>query len=309
MNHDTVVQLIDLTKDFGKFKAVESLNLTIDTGEVLGFVGPNGAGKTTTLRMLLGLAKPTGGDAIILGSSIRKDKNYLENVGYLPDVPAFYGWMKAPEFLRFCGEIFKIEPRKLKSKIEDLLELVGLKGEKKHISSFSRGMKQRLGLAQALINDPKVVFLDEPTSALDPIGRKEMLDTIEQIKERSTVFFSTHILSDVERVCSKVAILNNGKLIAYNDLTAMKAEYGEAVYVVNFSEINQSVTNEIRNSNIFSSVNINGNCISLGVKDSTAACKEIPRIAVNCNVGIVSMVHSEPKLEDIFIKLVGKNGN
>jgi ABC-type multidrug transport system ATPase subunit len=142
---------------------------------ICGFLGPNGAGKTTTIMMLLGFIFPTSGEARILGESIHGKGNYLKRIGFLPDVPAFYNWMTAREYLTFVGELFQIETGKLKLKIEELLELVGLKPEKKRIGGYSRGMRQRLGFAQALINDPEIVFLDEPTSALDPIGRKNAL--------------------------------------------------------------------------------------------------------------------------------------
>ena len=304
-----VVELINLSKDFAGYTAVDDLSFSVAEGEVMGFVGPNGAGKTTTLRMLLGLANPTGGDARILGTSIRDNKSYLNNVGYLPDVPAFYGWMTARDFMKFSGELFGIDSIFLKSRTDELLELVGLGGEKKKIRSFSRGMKQRLGLAQALINDPKVVFLDEPTSALDPIGRKDMLETIDKIKDHSTVFFSTHILSDVERVCSKVAILNKGKLVAYNDLTALKEQYGVSKYQITFSEVNSRLIENFKISDLITSSKIEGHNFMITVSDAIQAATEIPRIAVECNVGIMSMSHTEPNLEDIFIKLVNGDGN
>jgi ABC-2 type transport system ATP-binding protein len=303
------VELFNLTKDFNNVKAVDNLCFCVSESEVLGFVGPNGAGKTTTLRMLLGLAKPTAGDAIILGNSIKNNNTYLNQLGYLPDVPAFYGWMTARDFMKFVGNLFNLETRLLKSRTEELLELVGLHKENKKIKAYSRGMKQRLGLAQALINKPKVLFLDEPTSALDPIGRKEMLDTIEKIKDYSTVFFSTHILSDVERVCSKIAILSNGKLIAFSDLTSLKEKYGVNKYQITFSEINNCLIEKFNNSKLITDCLIESNKFTITVNDYIKASFEIPLIAVESNVGIISMVHTEPNLEDIFVKMVDDDGN
>ena len=222
------VEIEKLTKKFGAVAAVYNLTLHVPKGTVFGFLGPNGAGKTTTLRILLGLAAPTAGEVRILGKNIREDRSYLRRVGFLPDVPVFYNWMTAREYLRFTGELFGLEPAPLSRKIEELLELVGLQKEKKRIGGFSRGMKQRLGLAQALVNDPEIVFLDEPTSALDPIGRKEVLDSINAFKDRVTVFFSSHILADVERVCSRAAIIDRVELVTEGSIAELRQKYGGA---------------------------------------------------------------------------------
>ncbi|MCL6614991.1 MAG: ABC transporter ATP-binding protein, partial [Firmicutes bacterium] len=224
-----------LTKRFGARTAVDRLNLIVPQGAVYGFLGPNGAGKTTTLRMLVGLARPTEGEAFVLGTSIADGRRaYLRRIGYLPDVPGFYTWMRAPEFLKLVGRIFGLGGRELDGRVAEALDLTGLAGIKTRIGGFSRGMKQRLGLAQALINRPELVFLDEPTSALDPIGRKEVLEAIARLAGRTTVFFSTHILNDIERVCDIVGILKEGRLIAQKPIHELRASFAACCLYVEF---------------------------------------------------------------------------
>jgi len=211
----TAVKISGLVKNFNGTHAVDHLDLSVPVGSIYGFLGPNGAGKTTTLKMIVGMTEPTSGEIEILDKKVSFGSNYgRETIGYLPDVPGFYDWMTAKEFLIFSGELFDISKKVLNDRVKELLTLVDLtKHKNKKIGSYSRGMKQRLGIAQALINDPQIVLLDEPVSALDPIGRKEVMDIIAALRGRVTVFFSTHILADVERICDRIVIINEGKKI------------------------------------------------------------------------------------------------
>ncbi|OQW37638.1 MAG: ABC transporter [Nitrospira sp. SG-bin1] len=195
--------------------AVQNLDLDVQKGEVFGFLGPNGAGKTTTIKMLMGLIYPTSGQAWLFGRSIR-DKESKARLGFLPESPYFYDYLTSLEFLKFYGHLFGIRGAALEKRIDELLELVGM-SHARHLQlrKFSKGMLQRVGIAQALINDPELVVLDEPMSGLDPIGRKEIRDLILRLKESGkTIFFSSHILHDAELLCDRVAIILKGKLVA-----------------------------------------------------------------------------------------------
>ena len=198
-----------------KVKALENLDLEVEEREIFGFLGPNGAGKTTTLKILTGLIYPSSGNAWILGREIG-DISVKKNIGFLPEGPYFYDYLTGKEFLNFYGELFGIEKKKIRRRVDELLETMGLKDASGlQLRRYSKGMLQRIGIAQSLINDPKLVILDEPMSGLDPIGRKEVRDLILRLRDMGkTVFFSTHILSDVEMICDRVGVLVEGKLVA-----------------------------------------------------------------------------------------------
>jgi len=219
----TVLSIKNLSKSFGTNKVIDGISFDIPEGSVFGFVGANGAGKTTTMKMILGLYDSDAGEIFVCGEKVSYGETKTNrNIGYLPDVPEFYGYMRPKEYLNLCGEIVGLETAEIKKRTAELLEMVGLAGVNKKISSFSRGMRQRLGMAQALLNEPKLLICDEPTSALDPIGRKEILDILKQIKGRTTVIFSTHILSDVERICDRVAVLHKGNIVLESTINDLK---------------------------------------------------------------------------------------
>src|SRR3954464_11726079 len=193
--------------------AVQGLNLQVFAGEVFGFLGPNGAGKTTTMNVLLGFVPPTSGDAFIFGTSVR-DPIARQRIGYLPELTYYYKFLSAEELLRFYAKIFRIPKRQSEQRIDSVLKLVELEhARKRPIKTYSKGMQQRVGLAQALINNPDLLILDEPTSGLDPVGRMKVREIIQRLKqEGKTVFFSSHELGEVETVCDRVAIMNAGEL-------------------------------------------------------------------------------------------------
>lgn len=231
------IQTFELCKTFysgflrKKHEGLNRLNLQVNEGEILGYLGPNGAGKTTTFKLLLGLIRPTKGDIYFFGQNIRSGE-YRHHIGYLPENPYFYSYLTAEESLAFHGRLYGMEHRYLGRRIDELLEQVGLQGVRtRQLRKFSRGMLQRIGIAQALINDPKVLILDEPMSGLDPFGRKEMRDIILSCRERGkTVIFSSHILSDVEMMCNRAAIILNGKLreiVKVDELLTRKISHWE----------------------------------------------------------------------------------
>src|SRR5438477_5467779 len=194
-------------------RALHPLHLTIEDGEIFGFLGPNGAGKTTTLKMLMGLVFPTGGTARILGMELDNPKMKAQ-IGFLPEQPYFYDYLTARELLRYYGQLSGVEAKRLSPRVDEVLNKVGLQDAADvQLRKFSKGMLQRAGIAQAILHDPKIVFLDEPMSGLDPMGRREVRSLIEEMKsEGKTVFFSTHILSDAEALCDRVAIIHLGEL-------------------------------------------------------------------------------------------------
>ncbi|MBD5106159.1 MAG: ABC transporter ATP-binding protein, partial [Lachnospiraceae bacterium] len=218
-----ILNIFDITKSFGTNKVIDHLSFSIPEHSVFGFIGQNGAGKTTTMKMILGLLKADSGEILVNGEKVTFGQNRTNQyIGYLPDVPEFYGFMTPAEYLAMCGRVTGMEKEKIRKKSSELLELVGLENVNKRIHSFSRGMKQRLGIAQALINSPKLLICDEPTSALDPIGRKEILDILSSVRQETTVLFSTHILSDVERICDRIALLDDGKIALEGTIEEIK---------------------------------------------------------------------------------------
>jgi ABC-2 type transport system ATP-binding protein len=228
-----IVEIKNLTKDYEvgffrkrRVRALDSLSLTVNQGEIFGFLGANGAGKTTTLKLLMTLIFPTEGTARILGHDIG-DVSMHSRIGYLPENPYFYDYLTASEFLKFCGQIFGFSKSERTRRAKDMLARVKLNETKwnTQLRKFSKGMLQRVGLAQALINDPEVVFLDEPMSGLDPIGRREVRDLISALKqEGKTVFMCSHILSDIEVLCDRVAILKSGRLAQVGYLNELRQQ-------------------------------------------------------------------------------------
>lgn len=230
-----VLEIDGLYKSFGSNTVIDGLNLEVPEHSIFGFMGQNGAGKTTTMKMVLGLLKPNSGNIYVCGEKVNYGETKTNrSIGYLPDVPEFYGYMKPTEYLKLCGEITGLTKNQIKERSEKLLSLVGILNSNRKIGGFSRGMKQRLGIAQALLNEPKLLICDEPTSALDPIGRKEILDILLSVKGKTTVIFSTHILSDVERICDNVAILNKGKIALSGTLLDIKEQYRRDSFIIDF---------------------------------------------------------------------------
>lgn len=221
-----MLELKHVEKSFEERKIITDLSFHVPEGEIFGFLGQNGAGKTTTMKMILGLLKQDRGEIYVNGESVHYGQNMTNKyIGYLPDVPEFYSYMKPKEYLRLCGEITGMKADLIKKRSNELLNMVGLENANKKIGGFSRGMKQRLGIAQALLNEPKLLICDEPTSALDPLGRKEILDILQTVKEHTTIIFSTHILSDVERICDRIAVLNDGKVAMQGELQQIKMSH------------------------------------------------------------------------------------
>jgi ABC-2 type transport system ATP-binding protein len=230
------LDIADLHRSFGERKVIDGLGLHVPEHSIFGFIGPNGAGKTTTMKMILGLLKPDSGTIEVCGEKASYGETRTNRfIGYLPDVPEFYGYMDPREYLRLCGRITGMPKQRIDARTNELLELVGLDGATQKIAGFSRGMKQRLGIAQALLNEPRLLLCDEPTSALDPVGRKEILGILAKIRDTTTVVFSTHVLSDVERICDRIAVLDQGKIVLSGLLDDIKASRSRPGYLIEFA--------------------------------------------------------------------------
>jgi ABC-2 type transport system ATP-binding protein len=303
------VEIEELTKRFGEAVALDRVTLTVPTGSVFGFLGPNGAGKTTTLRILTGLARSTSGSARVLGKDVgHLDEAARAAIGFLPDVPGFYPWMTAPEFLGFAGRLCGVEQPTLNERVESLLTMAGLDRVRHRIGGFSRGMKQRLGVAQALINAPELLLLDEPTSALDPIGRREVLEMVASLRGRTTVFFSTHILADVERVCDTAAILDRGRVVASAPVVELKQRAGAERIEVDVLGDANVVKDRLGTAPWLRSAQVSGSTIRFAVAELAAAQRAIPEAVAACGFGLRRLETAEASLEDVFVELVGGPG-
>jgi len=299
------IEITRLVKTFGDAVALDGIDLAVPQGSVFGFLGPNGAGKTTALRILTGLARPTAGEARILGVNVSAAGNIVRSrIGYLPDVPGFYPWMTAMELVEFAGRLFGIEPATLRERAESLLQMAGLSEVKSKVGGFSRGMKQRLGIAQALINAPSVLLLDEPTSALDPIGRREVLEMIASLRGRTTVFFSTHILADVERVCDTVAILDRGKVVANAPIAELTRRAAVDRLVIEVEGDPAALIRDLERRPWLRSIERDEGRLMLAVSDLKAAQRELPAAIAAANLGLKRFERAEVSLEDMFVELV-----
>jgi ABC-2 type transport system ATP-binding protein len=306
----TIIKIHKLTKEYEtgfwrkkKVRALDSLTLSVKSGQIFGFLGGNGAGKTTTIKILMGLLFPTSGSASILGEDISNVGTH-QKIGYCPENPYFYDYLTARELMDYFGDLFGLDRQKRRQRTEKLLDLVGLdeKARGRQLRKFSKGMLQRVGLAQALINDPEVVFLDEPMSGLDPIGRREIRELIASLREDGkTVFMSTHILSDIEALCDEVAILRKGKLAATGNLQELLEQSGELrTFEIIFKGISVSSLNG-NLSKFKENMTDRPNGISIEVDDETHI-EEVIREVRYAGGHIVSLQPVKQSLEELFVK-------
>ena len=294
------IESLNLRKTYGQHVAVSGLTLAIAPGEIFGFLGPNGAGKSTVVKMLLGLIFPSGGTARLLGRPIG-DAGVKARLGFLPEHFRFHEWLQAGEFLEFHASLYRMPGPRRRQRIGEVLELVGLTSRvKDRLHTFSKGMLQRIGIAQALLNDPEIVFLDEPTSALDPLGRREVRDLIRKLKAQGkTVFLNSHLLSEVEMVCDRVAILDRGRVVRQGLLRDLLSESHEVeLQIGNMTpELRQELAGRYR------LLRADGVAVTLGV-----TCRdEIPGIAEAVIRGggrLYGLTARRFSLEDLFVAVV-----
>lgn len=298
-----VLKISDLSKSFGQKKVIKHLNLAVSENTIYGFIGQNGTGKTTTMKMILGLLAPDSGEIFVKGEKVTQGKNSTNKwIGYLPDVPEFYGYMTPLEYLSLCGEITGMDRADIKKRAGELLEQVGLSGSNKRIKGFSRGMRQRLGVAQALFNKPALLICDEPTSALDPLGRKEILDILKSVKGETTVLFSTHILSDVENICDRIAFLNDGNIAINGTLEEIRASRKGQGLEIAF----ETAEDALKFKNAFPDGEPNGTMELVFKRRTRADAAGFMKYIAENNISIQKFEILEPTLEDLYVSIMEK---
>lgn len=301
---DLAVHTRGLRKLFGNQVAVDGLSLDVPQGEVFGFLGPNGAGKSTSIKMLLGLVAPTSGEAEVLGRSPR-DAEGRRRIGFLPEHFQFYGWLTALELLRVHGRLYGLRGASLETRAKALLDLVGFTAHSdKRLREFSKGMLQRVGLAQALLNEPELIFLDEPTSGLDPLGRRLVRDIIRAQRQRgATVFLNSHLLSEVEITCDRVAFIKSGRVLEIRELGGQSD--GPTSVVLRARKLSAEIANGL--SRWASSISFDGERLSCTVA-STDVLPELIRHLAAQGVDLYEVRPQQLSLEERFVQVVGEHG-
>ena len=304
MSGDHAIETDQLRKVFGEYAAVKSLTLQVMQGEVFGFLGPNGAGKTTSIKMLLGLIAPTSGSASLLGKPVG-DQDVMSHIGFLPEHFRFQEWLTASEFLRLHGQLLNMQANDLSARMDELLERVGLaEYHNKQLRTFSKGMLQRIGLAQALLNRPALVFLDEPTSGLDPVGRRLVRDIIHEVRAQGTsIFLNSHLLSEIEVTCNRVAFIRHGEVVRVLDLTSLATD--QTSLTIRVSKLSAESLAGL--SQWGRDIQLDGAHISMVIQ-SDAVLPEITRYLVAQKGEVYAITPNRMSLEDIFIETVGKDG-
>ena len=306
-----IIEIENLSKDYEvgfwkkkRVRALDALNLQVESNQIYGFLGGNGAGKTTTIKILMRLLFPTTGTGRILGKDI-SDVRMHQKIGYCPENPYFYDYLKARELMNYFGELFGLDAAQRNRKTEELLTRVGLdeKDWDKQLRKFSKGMLQRVGLAQALINEPEIVFFDEPMSGLDPLGRREIRELIAELREKgTTVFMSTHILSDIEALCDNVAILRKGKLAATGNLDELLTQSGETqIYEINVKGVAAQVLESDLKAIAGATISAKPSGANIQVLTEKDVDKVLPIIRENGG-RLVSVQPVKQSLEELFVK-------
>ncbi len=297
----------------GGIVALDRLDLDVPTGSVFGLLGPNGAGKTTTLRLLVGLARPTGGSATVAGIPLGQD-GLTSRIGFLDQDPRYYGWSSGRELVELVGRLHGMDGTGLRARVHEVLVLVGLAdAADRRIATYSGGMRQRLGIAQALVNRPPVLILDEPVSSLDPEGRRDLLALIGRLRDHATVLFSTHVLADVERVCDRVAILDRGHLVVVGPLQALLDRYALPIYRIDPEpdqvEAVGRLVDVLRATDWTTDVALELGRLRITVSDPVRASRELLPAIVAAGVAVAGVERARPSLEDVFLQLTGTAGS
>jgi ABC-2 type transport system ATP-binding protein len=308
---DYAIETSNLTKNYGSLTAVNKLNLKVQKGSIHGFLGPNGAGKTTTLKILVGLLKPSEGSAKVLGREVHIDEaNARLRIGYMPELPKFPKHLKGAELLDVYGRMYGMSSQQRAEQIPKLIELVGLKGrENDHIGKYSKGMQQRIGIAQALLNYPELVILDEPSIGLDPVGMVEVRELVKEISNKGmTVFLSSHLLFEVEQICNNVTIINKGSMLASDNLQTVSGMLaGPAMIHFEVADLTGNVVSAVKNLPFVSEVYREGSSLTVQVTSHDDVRATVSKEVTGAGGVIVGMSQKTSTLEDVFIQLIGKD--
>ena len=307
------ITISGLTRHYpGGIVALDGLTLDVPAGSVFGLLGPNGAGKTTTLRLLAGLTRPTAGRASVAGLDVAADPlGVRRHLGYLEQDPRAYGWMTGREQLRLLGRLHGLDGNPLEGAINDALERIDLRAAaERRAATYSGGMRQRLGIAGALVHRPPVVILDEPVSSLDPEGRRDVLDLIAALRGSTTVLFSTHVLEDVERICDRVGILDHGRLVVEDELTALLDRYALPVWRIQAepgqADALAALVGRLSAAPWVQAATLDHGLITVAVDDAEAASRAILAAVADAGIAVVSVARARPTLEDVFLRLTGE---
>ncbi|HEY1353560.1 MAG TPA: ABC transporter ATP-binding protein [Ktedonobacteraceae bacterium] len=308
---EAAIYCADLRKAYGRIVALKGLTLSVPRHSIFGLLGPNGAGKSTLLKLLTRQIAPTGGQAWVAGAPISgRSTDVRSRIGYLSEQPAFYPWMQGDEMLDFVGQLCRLSPPVYRKRRAELLELVGLKdAARRRIGGYSHGMRQRLGIAQALMNAPEVLFLDEPVSALDPSGRKEILELFSSLRGQATIFFSSHILADVDRVCDEVAVLNQGILLTQAATTALKERYARPMIALELGTQADVLSGLGEQERWVQSVAISGTRASIAVTDLETATRALPAAIARSGLPLLRYEVAIPTLEEVFVQLLSETAD
>jgi len=294
-----------LSKNYDGKPAVHNVSFEFSEGQCVALIGPNGAGKTTILRTLAGLLKPTSGKIDFSEMGTKKDIRYF--IGYLPQHPVFHAWMTGKEFLIYSGELAFLKKNEATTRAEVLLERVGLADAKnKRIGKYSGGMKQRLGIAQAIIHEPKLLMLDEPVSALDPIGRREVLTLLEELKKDMTILFSTHILSDADEISDELLLLHEGKMVESGSIDALRKKYQTTTFELTVEYGLSDYQHMINQLDSVSDTSIERSVMHISVYDIQTARQDILALATKHHWPITNFSVNRVSLEDMFMKVVNQ---
>ncbi len=306
------VEMRGLTKRYGSVVALDGLDLSVPEGSIFGFLGPNGAGKTTAIKILTSLATATAGQASVAGVPAGDgEANRRGLIGYLDQAPQFNGWMRGRELLELVGRLSGLRGEALRARIDEVLEMVGLADAgRRTIGGFSGGMRQRLGIAQAVLTRPSVILLDEPVSALDPEGRRDMLATIRELRLGSTVLLSSHVLNDVERVCDRVAIIDRGRLVTEAPVADLLERYAQPVYRIEAeprsADLLPGMADALRSAPWVTSVELDGPVARVAVGDDPEAGARLLALLAERRVAVLALERLRPTLEDVFLRLTGR---